>query len=233
MSTPFNGPKNSRICFNGEFQHSYILKLLHQYHAGTQQSHTKPRASFTAINTGHDSLGLRAQTLNLDLAEFVEDISKLENTLTILFADHGNTYTEYTTAMMEGRYEMYHPSFFMIVPKNVGKWFGKSTMDTIRLNSNRLFTMLDVHATLKGIMSRVLTGISPADEGILGAVSASRNCGDLELRLPNLCVCEGWDNAARNDTLQVGVLEFAFGSLNNMIVRQQESQLQQSMKYYR
>eukprot|EP00794_Sanderia_malayensis_P019098 gene19098-21014_t len=222
LNTPFNGPDSNQICFNGKFQHSYLFQFLHQFYKETSLHNTRPRFSFTAINTAHDYAGLRVQTLNNDLAEFVHEMSLLQNTLTILMADHGNTYTKYTNAVMEGRYEMFHPSFFMIIPHGVAKYFGHETMQSLRLNSNRLFTMLDVHASLKSIAEKATNKQMKGNKGILEVIPANRTCNDLDLRLPNLCVCEGWDTEVRNDTRQVAALEFAVGTLNNLILKQQE-----------
>eukprot|EP00794_Sanderia_malayensis_P019097 gene19097-21013_t len=224
LPTPFNGPSSNQICFNGKFQHSYLFQFLHQFYKETSLHNTRPRFSFTAINTAHDYAGLRVQTLNNDLAEFVHEMSLLQNTLTILMADHGNTYTKYTNAVMEGRYEMFHPSFFMIIPHGVAKYFGHETMQSLRLNSNRLFTMLDVHASLKSIAEKATNKQMKGSKGILEVIPANRTCNDLDLRLPNLCVCEGWDTEVRNDTRQVAALEFAVGTLNNLILKQQEGQ---------
>ncbi len=203
---------------------------MHQFHKETHLYKTKPKFSFTGINTAHDYTGLRIQTLNLDLSKFVEEMSVLPNTLTILLADHGNTYTRYTNAVMEGRYEMYHPSLFMIIPRGVADYFGDDVMNSLRLNSRRLLTMLDLHASLKTIARRAKNKEVIGYQGILQTIPANRTCDDLNLRLPNLCVCEGWDTEVQNDTKQIGVLEFAVGTLNNMILKQQESQTEFTTK---
>ena len=119
--------------------------------------------------------------------------------------------------MLEGRFEMHHPSFFMIVPKGVASWLGGEVMNNLRINSKRLFTMVDLHKTIKAIGKRETDGSFPRDKGLLGVIPPERQCRDLKMALPNLCVCEGWDSPARNDTTQIGILEFAVGLLNNRI----------------
>ncbi len=174
------------------------------------------------------------QTLNHDLGKFVQDMSELPDTLTILLADHGNTYTSYTNAVMEGRYEMFHPSFFMLIPGKVAEMLGSEAMNALRLNSNRLFTMLDLHASLASIADNAHVQGKPKEyRGILQKIAANRTCDDLNLRLPNLCVCEGWDTEVRNDSTQIGILEFAVGTMNNMILDQQESQAKITAKCQR
>ena len=178
-----------------------------------------PKISYTVLNTGHDYTGKRIQTLDQHLSKFVKKMSAVENTLTILMSDHGNTYTKYTHAMLEGRYEMFHPSFFAIVAPKVAKILGKETINSLRANQRRLLTMIDIHYGLKHIASLALRERSNK-KGILGTISAERTCDHLPLRLPNLCVCEGWDTSVKNGTMQVGILEFAVGTLNNKINKQ-------------
>ena len=121
--------------------------------------------------------------------------------------------------MLEGRFEMYHPSFFMILPDSVKKWLGKSALGSLRQNAKRLFTMADVHNMIVEVASRghPIARREGNKKGLLRLISAARQCYDLELALPNLCICEGWDTPARNDTVHVGALEYAVGMLNNEI----------------
>lgn len=220
LKTPFNGPENDEICLNGRFQHGYIFDHLLEYY---KENRRKPRIGFTIINTGHDYKGLRVQTLNIALSNMVADLALMRNTLTILMADHGNTYTPYTSDMLEGRFEMHHPSFFMIIPDGVKKWLGDPTLNNLRENTKRLFTMKDVHKTILGILGRSKEGTFPKESGLFSLIPADRTCDDLELALPNLCVCEGWDTPTKNDTRQIGVLEFAVGTLNELIDSQIKS----------
>ena len=232
LKTPFNGPESSQICFNGQFHHSYVFHHLLDFF-GNNRQRTRPRVGFTTINTAHDYKGLRVQTLNQDLSAFARILSTYENTLTILLADHGNTYTKYTSAMLEGRFEMYHPSFFMILSGGVKKWLGRAAVNSLRQNTKRLFTMIDVHKTVLGILSRSRTGKYTEQSGLLSLIPAGRSCEDLELALPNLCVCEGWDTPVQNDAKQVGVLEFAVGTLNNVIDSQRRAAVKNGLSMQR
>ena len=183
----------------------------------------QPTISYTTLNTAHDWHGTRTQTLTKGLIEHVTEMLKLENTLTILMADHGNTYTPFVRKILEGRYEMYHPSFFMVVPNSVASRLGDTTMDALRANQKRLFTMLDVNHGLHAIADLAMTSKLPEKRGIFGLIPTARTCDDLPLKLPNLCVCEGWDNDVQNDTTQLSLLEYGVGLLNNEIDRQRHA----------
>eukprot|EP00794_Sanderia_malayensis_P006130 gene6130-6835_t len=217
LRNPFSESKNNQLCFGSKFQHDYILEYSAMFH----ETSVSPTISFTSLNTAHDWHGLRTQTLNKGLVNYVRRISTLKNTITIIMADHGNTYTPYVRKILEGRYEMYHPSLFMVIPKTLANNLGNGVMSHVRANQNRLLTMLDIHFGLKSLAHLSLYGAMPVGNGgFLNLISKTRTCNDLEMRLPNLCVCEGWDTEAANDTNQVSVLEFGVGVLNNKIEEQ-------------
>lgn len=175
------------------------------------------------LNVAHDHRGIRTQTLDVDLERYVTDMAKEENTLTIILADHGNTYTRYTSDVLEGRFEMFHPSLFIIVPDNVASLLGKNAMSALTVNQRRLVTMIDLHRSLM-VLDKPLPGVvKPV--GLFTPMSPNRTCDDLELRTPNLCVCEGWDVPADNDTARIPIAEFAIGQLNNRIQEQLEKML--------
>lgn len=171
-----------------------------------------------SINVAHDMYGRRTQTMDKDLARFVESMANERNTLTIILADHGNTYTWYST-MQEGKFEMFHPSLFMIVPHNVGTLLGSEAMQALRTNQQRLITMIDLHHTLITLARPVpLRGVEL--RGVFTPISPTRTCDDVELQTPNMCVCEGWDSPTTNDTLKLAYAEFAVGELNNKLTHQ-------------
>ena len=145
-------------------------------------------------------------------------MSEDTNTLTILLADHGNTYTTYTTLVPEGRFEMFHPSLFVIVPRRVADLLGEEAMSALRVNQQRLVTIIELHHSLMALAGPLRGGV--ASQGLFQPVPVNRTCDDLVLRLPNLCVCEGWEVPAKNDSLRVIFVNFAIGQLNNLVEEQ-------------
>ena len=223
--------------------------------------------SFSALNVAHDSKGTRIQSIDDEMSHFVQKMSRVENTLTILFADHGNTYTEYAETI-DGRFEQYHPSLFMIVPGTVQRKLGPEIMQNMRENQFKLMTVMDLHRdliTLPEISSKfagtnydndddkALTETSVKQQrqhhhhhqqqqpekhsqnntsqqqgtGIFGHISGGRTCDDLELTLPNFCVCQDWTMKLNNDSRNVYLVDFAVGRLNEIITKSQQQQQQQ------
>lgn len=216
---PFNGPEGDQICFNGRLQHSYFLQYsIDTFKTIAANGMSRPLFSYTALNVGHDDTGRRIQSLDSDLARYVSTITNDENTLTIILADHGNTYTEYTHAILEGRFEMFHPSLFVIVPNRVAGLLGRDALSALEVNQRRLVTMIDVHNSLLPLAWPLMGFVKPV--GLFTPILANRTCNDVELRTPNLCVCEGWDSPTTNDSLKISMVEFAVGQLNNMVQEQ-------------
>lgn len=171
------------------------------------------------LSVAHDMHGRRIQTMDQDLSRFVERMSKDSSTLTVVLADHGNTYTSYTVTSQEGKFEMFHPSLFMIIPSEVGKLLGPKALEALRVNQRRLMTIIDLHHSLMALA----VPISPKgveSRGLFRHIPSDRTCKDVELRTPNMCVCEGWDSPTTNDTLKLAFAEFAIGELNNMLMKQ-------------
>lgn len=168
-----------------------------------------------SLSVGHDDRGRRIQSLDNDLEEYVTNIAQDSNTLTIMLADHGNTYTTYTNAVVEGRFEMYHPHLFVIVPNKVAILLGADAMAALRVNQRRLVSAFDLHSSLMAIARPVQGNVKPV--GIFAPIPRKKTCDNIELATPNLCVCEGWDSPTEKDPVQLGLVEFAIGELNNQI----------------
>ena len=216
---PFNGPDGDQICFNGKLQHSYFLQYsIDTLNTIASSRRSLPLLSYTALNVGHHDIGRRIQSLDSDLAHYLSTMAKDQNTLTIILADHGNTYTEYTYATLEGRFEMFHPSLFVIVPNKVAGLLGRDALSALEVNQRRLVTMIDLHHSLlplAGYLSGFVKSV-----GLFTPILPTRTCNDVELRTPNLCVCEGWDSPTTNDSSKISIVEFAVGELNNLVLAQ-------------
>ena len=219
LKSPFNGPGGDQICYNGKFQHSYFFQYTHDMLQAINTSpKAKPLLSYMALNVAHDDRGRRTQTLDLGLVDYVTAMAHESSTLTIILADHGNTYTSYTSTTLEGRLEMFHPSLFVIVPNRVAKLLGEKAMSALRTNQHRLVTIIELHHSLMALAGPLKGGVAP--QGLFTPVSINRTCDDLELRLPNFCVCDGWDVPVENNSLQVAFVKYAIGQLNNLVQEQ-------------
>ena len=216
VESPFSGPEGDQICYNGRFQHSYFLRsVVDIVKAISGSKHAMPLFSYMSLSVGHDDRGRRIQTLDNDLVEYITELAHDNSTLTIILADHGNTYTEYTATSLEGRFEMFHPHLFFIVPNKAAKLLGPKAMSALRINQRRIVTMYDLHHTIMALASPLIRDVKPV--GLFTPIRSNRTCDDIKLLAPNLCVCDGWDSPTSNDTLKLAWVEFAVGELNNLL----------------
>ncbi|KAL5012301.1 hypothetical protein ScPMuIL_010852 [Solemya velum] len=230
----FHGP--NAVCFNGRHQHEYHLEYLRNYQRTMIEMHL-PYFSFNEINVAHEDTGLRIQTLDKDLAKYLHFASSQKNTLTMIFADHGNSYGSIMDHTPEGQIELFHPMFFVIIPKLVRSFIGDVRMRNLIKNQNRLISILDMHYMLKAFNSKsndyvshtqnhhkILKKFPIPPEGLLSEIPANRSCNDIPTIMPNICLCEGFDFPVQNDSQYALIADFVVGSLNNQLLRQQNMQ---------
>jgi len=217
VNHPFYDP--TQICYSGHFQHSYFFNYtLDTLNAIASDPHALPLVTYMSSSVGHDHLGRRIQTLDNGLVQYVNELSLSEDTITIMLADHGNTYTRYTVSIAEGRFEMFHPHLFIIIPNKVANRLGKEALNALTINQHRLVNVIDLHHSIMALLDPLTGRVSP--RGLFTPISANRTCNDMELRMPNLCVCEGWDTPATNDDMKKVLVENAVGMLNNQLDEQ-------------
>ncbi|CAH1777557.1 unnamed protein product [Owenia fusiformis] len=226
---PFHGP--DVLCFNGKFQHEYILEYLTMYQSYLSKDKS-PHVIFWNNNIAHEDTQRRVQTLDEHLSRYVDFLVTQQNTLSIIVADHGNAYGQFLDQSAEGRVEMFHPSLFMIIPDTVAKIIGPTKMKALYSNQDKLITMLDLHYMLQYILSlvspltdnpektKIRENFSVNPSGLFSPISANRSCSDLPMLRPNMCICQGYESTVANDSSHILLAEFALGELNNVISKQ-------------
>ncbi|CAL1531526.1 unnamed protein product [Lymnaea stagnalis] len=220
----FHGP--DAVCFNGKHQHEYLLDYLHLFQT-SMEAMKQPFFTFTMTNVGHEDTGRRIQTLDDALAHYLQSAASLQNTLTIVFSDHGNAYGKYIQEINEARIELFHPFMFFIIPSTVANKLGVNSMRSLGLNTHRIISFLDLYYTLRYLVDSYNTSIPPGDKkykisyrGLFDVVDVNRTCNDIPRIMPNLCICQDFDLSLTNDTANNLFAYFALGQLNNDIQRQ-------------
>ncbi|XP_071951768.1 uncharacterized protein [Antedon mediterranea] len=221
---PFHGP--AAICYNGQYQHHYILEYLGKRQEQLKKNN-KPFFHNTLLNVGHDDYGRRIQTLDYDLAEYLKMASKLRNTLTFILSDHGNTYGEYIKQNEEARVEMFHSVLFMLVPPGVAETLGPTRLNSLRINQQRLVSILDLHYALRFLSETKLGNLDEKHkkyfikpDGIFSEIPSNRSCSDIPRIEPNVCICQDFEKVASKDERYTLLAEFALGTINNAIQEQ-------------
>lgn len=219
----FHGP--DAVCFNGRHQHEYLLEYLQLYQKA-MESRRQLFFTFTMTNVAHEDSGRRVQTLDQSLREYIKFASSLQNTLTILFSDHGNSYGRFMHATQEARVELFHPFMIFIVPENVAWRLGVKAMHSLDINTFRLVSFLDLHHTLNYIIDPgsksgpVKAQFRVSRKGLFEPIAANRTCDEVPRIMPNICICQDYEAPTANDTESIIFAYFALGRLNDKIQRQ-------------
>ena len=215
---PFHGP--STICYGGKHYHHLFLNFLENFlQEVNMDSDKKPLFSFSMLNVGHEESGLRIQTFDEGLANFVENLGTDPNTLSIILSDHGNTYGAFP-ATMEGRFEVFQPHLFIIIPNRVQNLLGKNRVLTLQQNQKRLVSIIDLHYTLMAVASDIGSKGLQQHLGLFEPISRKRSCEDLQLLSSSICICQGWYTKVQANSFHYIIAEIVLGQLNGKIQTQ-------------
>jgi hypothetical protein len=185
----------------------------------------------------HELGGKRNQYIDSDLAEYLKFSSGMDNTLTIVFSDHGNAYRDSQGRNSNRVLEVFSPFLFMIIPKSVQSMLTANQMQALKINQNRLISLLDLHYTISYIIQLLQNEnnsetsldndvndfnkqFNVSEEGLLTEISASRTCSIMPRIMPNLCICKGYDASSKDQSYNFILAVYSVGMMNNDIQQQ-------------
>lgn len=218
VTNQFNRPK--RICFGGKvFAEHFLDYSLNVFQGYIDSGKTQPIFAYTHLSPGHEVTGTRIRQIDDALSGYLYSIAHEENTLTIVFSDHGPKTTKLSFQTMEGRAEVYDSLLFAIVPSKVANILGLRRMRAMITNQKRLLTTLDLHKAIMSIgSSEKFTSSSYLREGIFSEIPINRTCADISIKPSAVCKCAGWEQRFPDNDAQFTFLaEFALGFINNNI----------------
>ena len=218
ITNQFNQPR--KICFGGKvFSEHFLDYSLSVFQGHIDSGKRQPIFAYTHLNSGHEVTGTRIRQIDDALSGYLYSIAHEEDTMTIVFSDHGPKTTKFSFQTMEGRAEVYDSLLFVIVPQKVANVLGTTRMRAMMTNQRRLITTLDLHHAIMSIgdLARSTSG-SYLQQGIFSEIPTNRTCADLTIKPSAVCKCEGWDQRFEdNDPRFTFLAEFALGFLNNNI----------------
>ena len=217
QTNPYDMP--DKICLNGQFFEKYFLDYITAMLTSVGRGNSAPVIAYQHLNTAHTPYGKRIINLDGILANYFNKMARDRNTLTIVLADHGHTRTSYAETL-EGRFELFNPIMFVIVPHHVARLLGKERMAALVENQKRLFTTADIHKALMTLHDKTPSS-DYRTSGIFATISGNRTCADLPLLPLTRCKCDGWDQTvADNAPKHKWLAERALGNINNNIQEQ-------------
>ena len=231
----FHGP--DKVCYNSKHQHLYTLEYLRMYQ-DMMHSVGQPYFTFYETNIGHEDSGVRIQDFDVDFVEYLKFLKSQDNTMTIIFSDHGNAYGNFMEKSQEARIELFHPFLFLIIPEGVRNILDSSNLRSLISNQDKLMSLLDLHYTLTHLISKMqnlhrgrnhkhLFTVSKFNKqfnvtrkGLLDNIQESRTCTQIPRINPNLCICEGYETTVAYSPYYFILALYAVGELNNHIQAQ-------------
>lgn len=218
VTNQFNRPR--RICYGGKVYAEHFLDYsLSVFQGHIDSGKRQPIFAYTHLSPGHEVTGTRIRQIDDVLSGYLYSIAHEEDTMTIVFSDHGPKTTKFSFQTMEGRAEVYDSLLFAIVPQKVASILGMRRMRAMVTNQRRLLTSLDLHNAIISIGdSERSTSGSYLQEGIFAEIPSNRTCADISMKPSAVCKCENWDQRfPDNDAQFTSLAEFALGYLNNNI----------------
>ena len=212
----FNRPQ--RICFGGApFAEQFLKYSSSMFRGYLDSGKRQPIFSYTHINAGHEISGKRIRQMDEALSTYLRNMASVEDTITLIFSDHGPKTTDYSFKTMEGRAEIYDSLLFAIVPESVADFLGAERMYALATNQKRLLTTKELHSSIMSIINP-RDEKSPSQAGLFAVVSANRTCANISMKITAVCKCGTWEKRfPDNDPQFLWLAEFALGYLNNLI----------------
>lgn len=147
----------------------------------------------------------------------VHESGALNNTMLIVFSDHGARYTALRKTM-QGKLEERLPFMSFILPP----WFKRTqskAFKNLRTNANRLTTPFDIHATLQSMVNFTMARGTLRKRGmslLASEVPKERECGHAGIA-DHWCTCLAWEEtSSKEDKLAEGVFFFVLQTINNL-----------------
>mmetsp|Transcript_8395 Transcript_8395/g.16713 ORF Transcript_8395/g.16713 Transcript_8395/m.16713 type:complete len:667 (-) Transcript_8395:374-2374(-) len=175
---------NKQRCIGEAMPHHYLmeysLEFMHGYRDANQWV-------YVHFNAAHEATGQHADTLDLDLADYLHKVlTTYNNTAIFLEGDHGMRYGEWWTSQ-EASVEYRLPAFFFISPKSVLKYFPRADW-ALAQNSIRLTSKLDLRRTMFGIAGVPYKAYRHEVNLLSQLIPDSRRCRDVGVS-DWLCSC--------------------------------------------
>ncbi|XP_034238528.1 uncharacterized protein LOC117643644 [Thrips palmi] len=202
--------RNEKRCLGSQECHKIMLQYTENLMSVYRD---KPHfmLSFLA-QLSHDNVNL-VGTMDDDLHDWLVDVHKrglLNNTLLIVFSDHGPRFADIRQTI-QGKQEERLPFFSFAFPP----WFKQKHPEAYNnfvLNTKRLTSPFDIHATLKDIIhfpSRLgENSLKNRSMSLFKQIPLARACAHAHIEA-HWCACLDWDVVSIYDsTIQEGAMAF-------------------------
>ncbi|GBL97185.1 hypothetical protein AVEN_144621-1 [Araneus ventricosus] len=206
------------FCLNSQLDFDMIYKYLQDF-AKTMGS--RPYFGFAMVSTiTHDKLNKAgwADEPTVRLLEGLLNDGSLNNTLLVLFSDHGLRFGEIRHTYV-GKFEERLPLMYIHVPK----WFLDQYPEiakNLQINQDRLMTLFDIHATMlhQLDLSKTQTERSKRTLGrsLFEEISPNRTCDDAYIQT-HWCPCQEFDIVDSNSPEAINASQAIMNDINSKL----------------
>lgn len=222
----YNKDFNSYLCMQEKYMYKVLLDYIEDL--TTTLKNSRLFGFFWEISMSHDYLNY-PMVMDDDYLQFfngMESSNYLNETIFVIVSDHGIRWGDIRSTK-QGQLEERLPFLFVLTPPSFRKKYNRA-YDNLKLNSNRLTTPFDLHATLtdlvdlksisdKSVLSRSKTSYGH-DRGIslFLPVPYNRTCETADIS-DHWCTCHKHVAVAKNnpEALQAAISLVAI--LNEML----------------
>ena len=187
--------KNTHGCLNGRSQLRFHLDYAKDFMSLNQN--TGFFGMMFIAEYSHDSTG-RLSMADDDLYKFLVDFNENkrlnENTILILFSDHGPRFSS-NRKSIKGLLEERNPFFSIYLPSRFEQKY-KSEYETLKINANKLSTPMDIYHTLMDLVNMesseddevVKIDDNDRSSSLFKYISANRSCYEAGIS-QHWCAC--------------------------------------------
>ncbi|PRD19775.1 UNVERIFIED_CONTAM: hypothetical protein NCL1_56404 [Trichonephila clavipes] len=205
-------------CLNSQLETDLIYDYLRNF---IKTMGDRPHIAFAMVSTmTHDYLNRAgwADEPAVNLLEDLLDMGALNNSLFVIFSDHGLRFGKIRYTYV-GKFEERMPFMYIHAPE----WFLEKHPQiarNLKINQNRLMTLFDIHATMIHLLdlnkspderSKYTMGLSLLDE-----IPANRSCADANI-LPHWCPCQTFENILLNSSEAVNASQAIVNDINSQL----------------
>ncbi|XP_033126973.1 uncharacterized protein LOC117124760 [Anneissia japonica] len=205
------------LCLGPKSVHEVMLDYMQDFMFDYKSIHHFGFMLYTGLT--HADIN-QLSLLDEHLYSFLKKTNKdglLNNTVLFVYSDHGARYTK-IRATLQGKLEERLPFMSIFLPDWIRKMH-PTIYKNLELNSNRLTTPFDIHATLRSILDyssdvrdEVRRGMSLFHE-----VPLKRSCSMAGVA-PHWCACLKWEMVPPGNDLEINTIaEVIVDELNHLV----------------
>ena len=177
---------SSELCYEGKHQLVTILDYLDDFlELFTDMPHFASVFFNLLSHNDINTIGKADQIIKTFIRKLF-NVGKLTNTFLLFYSDHGLRFGQFRDTYV-GYHEERLPMFVILTPE----WFRRRYPDlqkNLKVNSQRLVTPFDIHATLHNILGSPYTASPQRGISIFKVIPENRTCLEASIGI-NWCMC--------------------------------------------